>query len=1105
MPEARGHICLSRMPNPKEPHDGVQEMARLALPLPGRLYEMLEKTAVEGEKEQSFPEYEDILAYLNKLYPEGDVSRSVDMGLHFGLYLEVLAAVAGSLGTAKPEAGSSFPSAKSNLILHSPVEGGITRLDGLVQDVAAELSADLITLDSQDIAELVGEYLGDGADASSFSLRSLGYDTYRSKSDGFELEEDEYDDVEGEEDAEDGQDDALPASPGRTSPASNGGKKGSSPFIIAGIQAMQDGDIFKALAGPGRGSSGRNAAMGAADFAGAPFGREASPETAARYNEMKLGAYLDALLDSTTTKRAGSQKDSPELNHSTNPDAEGQEHNPSQSTEPLVIGEVKREMVMGETERYRLTLDKSKSQEAQKPSSPRTIVLIKDYKELSVTRQGARVLDKFTELVHNRRKDGSQIMIIGTTSSAELVPEVSRSAIRSLQAENEDSFFRTIVVPIGSTSLRPSIEVQRSLSLDNLKAEAKSFLSTSASFDFVEAERKRNMDINLRHIRDMIERLVPTPKESLESEPTANRPKSNSSDPQETRRMFDRDGSPHLPLSFPGIDWNSRVLAFHEVHRIAQTAIGLHQAASDSPEMGRNIVVLAALLLRISDDVKFSWVAHERQKDREPKDTTTDASKAAPVKTPSDLKLEKIQKTANKHEKKLLMGVVNPTNIKTTFSDVHAAQETIDALKLMTSLSLLRPDAFSYGVLATDKIPGLLLYGPPGTGKTLLAKAVAKESGATVLEVSGSEVYDMYVGEGEKNVRAIFSLARKLSPCIVFIDEADAMFGSRSGSRHRTSHREVLNQFLKEWDGMNDLSVFIMVATNRPFDMDDAVLRRLPRRLLVDLPTQQDRQEILRIHLKGEQLDPAIKLDELAVQTPFYSGSDLKNLCVAAALNCVREENECAAAIRATYEADAEESNDASSESNANLTEVEQIESVVAEAAEAVEAAEANPTATTTTKPTTSQTSAPTNDFFNPATPSLALDQTTLSKDQQQRQQHHPSEQKPTTTTTTTNPNPDSAPEQRQPDRPPTPTPPPTATMDSLYPARRTLLPHHFEQAMQEISASISEDMATLSAIRKFDEQYGDKRGKRKKRSSWGFAVAEDVGPGEEAARVRQK
>lgn len=296
-------------------------------------------------------------------------------------------------------------------------------------------------------------------------------------------------------------------------------------------------------------------------------------------------------------------------------------------------------------------------------------------------------------------------------------------------------------------------------------------------------------------------------------------------------------------------------------------------------------------------------------------------------------------------------------------------------MKNLTTLSLIRPEAFSYGVLATDNIPGLLLYGPPGTGKTLLAKAVAKESGATVLEVSGSEVYDMYVGEGEKNVKAIFTLAKKLSPCVVFIDEADAIFGSRSGHANRTSHRELINQFLREWDGMDDSSAFIMVATNRPFDLDDAVLRRLPRRLLVDLPVEKDREAILRIHLQGETLDSSVSLPELAAQTPFYSGSDLKNLSVAAAMACVREEMEEASR----------------------------------------QPADAGP---------------------------------------------------------------------------------------HKFPEKRTLAKRHFDKAMEEISASISEDMSSLAAIRKFDEKYGDRKGRRKRRTGWGFGSVADAQQAE-TGRVR--
>lgn len=253
----------------------------------------------------------------------------------------------------------------------------------------------------------------------------------------------------------------------------------------------------------------------------------------------------------------------------------------------------------------------------------------------------------------------------------------------------------------------------------------------------------------------------------------------------------------------------------------------------------------------------------------------------------------------------------------------------------------------------------------------------------------------MYVGEGEKNVKAVFSLAKKLAPCIVFIDEADAILGSRGGNSARTTHRELINQFLREWDGMNNLGAFIMVATNRPFDLDDACLRRLPRRLLVDLPTENDREAILRIHLKDEILEPAVSLPNIASQTPFYSGSDLKNLVVAAALSCVREEVDQAAAAASTL------------------------------------APESGPGSSTI-------------------------------------KSHN----------------------------------------EQIYgnQAKRTLLARHFTKAMEEISASISEDMSSLTAIRKFDEEFGDRRGRRKKGRAYGFdTVKEGEKKRSDDARVRNR
>jgi len=244
----------------------------------------------------------------------------------------------------------------------------------------------------------------------------------------------------------------------------------------------------------------------------------------------------------------------------------------------------------------------------------------------------------------------------------------------------------------------------------------------------------------------------------------------------------------------------------------------------------------------------------------------------------------------DQHEKKLLSGLINAKDIHTTFNDIIVPAETKESLIGLTSLSLTRPDAFSYGVLKTERIPGCLLYGPPGTGKTLLAKAVAKESGANMLEVSAASINDMWLGQSEKNVRALFSLARKMAPMVIFLDEADALLGARHNAPGRNSHRETITQFLREWDGLSDMRAFIMVATNRPFDLDEAVLRRLPRKILVDLPLTKEREGILRVMLREESIAEEVDLAKLAADTELYSGSDLKNLCVSAAMEAVREE-----------------------------------------------------------------------------------------------------------------------------------------------------------------------------------------------------------------------
>ncbi|KAG8748299.1 hypothetical protein FRC10_007690 [Ceratobasidium sp. 414] len=257
------------------------------------------------------------------------------------------------------------------------------------------------------------------------------------------------------------------------------------------------------------------------------------------------------------------------------------------------------------------------------------------------------------------------------------------------------------------------------------------------------------------------------------------------------------------------------------------------------------------------------------------------------------------------HEERLLGCIVNPAELETTFAQVHLPDATIDSVRTLVSLPLLYPAAFRSGILSQHAMTGALLFGPPGTGKTLVAKALAKESGAHMMLVKPSDVMDMaspaavitnfYVGEGEKLVRSVFSLARRLSPCIIFLDEIDALLGARSSrdvGGAASAHRGLITEFMQEMDGLRSSSssnVVVVGATNRPFDLDDAVLRRLPRRLLIDLPGLDEREAILGIMLSGENLDPDVDVKGLAKRTEGFSGSDLKNLVVAAALDAVKE------------------------------------------------------------------------------------------------------------------------------------------------------------------------------------------------------------------------
>lgn len=215
-----------------------------------------------------------------------------------------------------------------------------------------------------------------------------------------------------------------------------------------------------------------------------------------------------------------------------------------------------------------------------------------------------------------------------------------------------------------------------------------------------------------------------------------------------------------------------------------------------------------------------------------------------------------------------------------TFSDVAGVEEAKEELKEVVEF-LREPEKF---ISLGARIPkGVLLVGPPGTGKTLLAKAVSGEAGVPFFSISGSEFVEMFVGVGASRVRDLFEQAKRHSPCIIFVDEIDAV-GRQRGAGLGGSHDEreqTLNQMLVEMDGFDtDTNVIIMAATNRPDILDPALMRpgRFDRRVVLDRPDMRGREAILKVHTKGKPLSPDVDLAVLARSTPGFVGADLENL-----------------------------------------------------------------------------------------------------------------------------------------------------------------------------------------------------------------------------------
>ncbi|KAK7933953.1 hypothetical protein WMY93_004849 [Mugilogobius chulae] len=242
------------------------------------------------------------------------------------------------------------------------------------------------------------------------------------------------------------------------------------------------------------------------------------------------------------------------------------------------------------------------------------------------------------------------------------------------------------------------------------------------------------------------------------------------------------------------------------------------------------------------------------------------------------------------YEMNIASHLVDPQTMKVTWRDIAGLDEIVHELQDTVILPFQKRH-----LLAGSKLfqppKGVLLFGPPGCGKTMIAKATARASGCKFINLQASTLTDMWYGESQKLTAAVFSLAVKIQPCIIFIDEIESFLRNRSSLDHEATAM-MKAQFMSLWDGLDTSTttqVMVMGATNRPQDVDPAILRRMPTTFHVGLPNARQRQEILRLILAGENLSNAINLKEIAEKTEGYSGSDLRELCRDAAMYRVRD------------------------------------------------------------------------------------------------------------------------------------------------------------------------------------------------------------------------
>ncbi|KAI0444780.1 P-loop containing nucleoside triphosphate hydrolase protein [Xylaria telfairii] len=250
----------------------------------------------------------------------------------------------------------------------------------------------------------------------------------------------------------------------------------------------------------------------------------------------------------------------------------------------------------------------------------------------------------------------------------------------------------------------------------------------------------------------------------------------------------------------------------------------------------------------------------------------------------------------NEYENMVALEVVAPEDIPVGFNDIGGLDDIIEEVKESVIYPLTMPHLYSHAAPLLSAPSGVLLYGPPGCGKTMLAKAVAHESGASFINLHISTLTEKWYGDSNKLVRAVFSLARKLQPTIIFIDEIDAVLGTRRSGEHEASGM-VKAEFMTLWDGLTSANtrgvparIVVLGATNRIHDIDEAILRRMPKKFPVSLPDKNQRLRILQLLLKDTKTEPNnFNIEYIARVTAGMSGSDIKEACRDAAMAPVRE------------------------------------------------------------------------------------------------------------------------------------------------------------------------------------------------------------------------